>query len=66
MKYNKEILISESLKTKIETTVGKKNAEITYCTGGIVEVPKFNLDYINPAKIFIKKNDKHLVILNYG
>ena len=51
---NKPIVISEEIKKRLESTVGKKPLEIAYYNGNLMKIKGMNIDYINPAKVIIK------------
>ena len=63
---NKEMKISDKFKKKLEAMIGIKNTEYTYIPGCLIQMQNTNIDYVNPHKIIIKKNNKEIVILSYG
>ena len=62
----KKLKFPAKIKSDIERYLTRKNLEITYFEGYMMELDKANISNISPHKILFKKEDKELVILYYG
>lgn len=61
-----KIKIEPELKQKIESTIMRKNLEITYYNGYLVKFDKCNLESITPHKILISNDEKNLLVMHYA
>lgn len=67
MKINKKKLeFPKKIKDKCDRYLSRKNLEITYFDGYMMEFKGTNISTISPHKILLKSKEKEVVILYYG
>lgn len=67
MKINKKKLVfPKEIKDKCDRYLSRKNLEITYLNGYMIEFENTNFSTISPHKILMKSKEKEVVILYYG
>ena len=67
MKINtKKLMFPMEIKEKCDRYLSRKNLEITYYNGYMVEFKNTNFSTISPHKILLKSKEREIVILYYG
>ena len=62
----KELAFPQEIKDQFEKYLSRKNIEITYVNGLMIEFSKSNFCSISPYKIVMQSDNIGLVILYYG
>jgi len=62
----KKLEFPEELKDRCNTYLSRKNLEITYINGYLIEFKNTNISSLSPHKILIKSDAREVVILYYG
>ena len=62
----KKLVFPKEIKDKCNRYLSRKNLEITYINGYMMEFQNSNLSTISPHKILIKSDEKEVMILYYG
>ena len=62
----KKLEFPKEIKDKCDRYLSRKNLEITYINGYMMEFTKTNFSTISPHKILLKTKEKEVVILYYG
>ncbi|MBR1884353.1 MAG: hypothetical protein IJ809_05435 [Clostridia bacterium] len=62
----KKLEFPKEIKDKCDRYLSRKNLEITYLNGYMMEFKNTNFSTISPHKILMKSKDKEVIILYYG
>lgn len=67
MKINKKKLeFPKEIKDKCDRYLSRKNLDITYIDGYMIEFKNSNFSTLSPHKILMKSGEKEVIILYYG